>query len=188
MSELIRMSIEIGGTFPASLADKFLNLVNEDLFDISDGYTKEELLNQDPEDCVFISGTANYGLCHRVFKFCAEHNLTYVHNAEAMGDIDAEATYWEPGMEEAINFKTDSSKDPIIKVSDIEPLLDLMCALISKDQEALPLFLNDPATGDLVKIGLESPEKFSIALKERIDSIIPDKPPKVPPFLLDHCK
>jgi hypothetical protein len=158
------------------------------MFDISDGYTKEELLNQDPEDCVFISGTANYGLCHRVFKFCIDHNLTYVHNAEAMGDIDAEATYWQPGMEEAMDFKINSSRDPIIKVADIEPLLDLMCALIAKDQEALPLFLNDPATKDLVKIGLMNPEKFSIALKERIDSIIPDKPPRVPPFILDHNK
>jgi hypothetical protein len=63
-----------------------------------------------------------------------------------------------------------------------------MSATIAKDREALPLFLNDPMTQDLAKIGLENPEQFSIALKERINSIIPKKVPRVPPFLLDHSK
>lgn len=188
MSEIIGMSIEIGGTLPFSLVDEFLKQIKDDMYDISDGYTREEMINQDPEDCVFISGTANWGLCNNVFRFCKEHNLTYVHHAEALDDIDAEATYWMPGMDEPESFKTDSERNPVIKVSKIKPLLDLMYALIAKDKEALPLFLNDPETEDLVKIGLKNPEQFPIELKKRIDEIIPNDSPKVPPFIFDHNK
>jgi hypothetical protein len=188
MSEAIGMSIEIGGTLYASLIDEFLEAVGDDMFDINDGYTREELVNCDSEDCLFISGVSNFGLCPKVFKFCEKYNLTYLHYAEALGEFESEATYWMPGMDEPESFKTDHEHNPVIKVSDINPLLDLMCALISMDREALPLYLNDPATQDLVKIGLENPQQFPIVLKDRIDSIIPDKPPKVPPCLIDPNK
>jgi hypothetical protein len=182
------MKIEIGGTLPFSLLDTLLKTINDDMYDISDGYTREELINQDPEDCVFISGTAKYGMCTKVFAFCEKNNLTYVHHAKAQGEFDAATTYWEPGFEEAKNFKTDSLDNAIIIVHDIKPLLDLMCAFISMDKEALPLFLNDSATKNLVEIGLKNTEQFPIELKKRIDEIIPDDPPKVPPFLIDHSK
>lgn len=78
MSEPIGMTIEIGGTLPASLIEEFLEIVCDDLDNITGPLTHEDIKALSKSDVIRYDGTANFGLCQDLTKFCIKHQLSFV--------------------------------------------------------------------------------------------------------------
>lgn len=187
MSEPIGVSFKVGGVLPASLVDEFLECLSEDI-DNSDGNLKREDI-EDLGSYLEVYGNADYGLCNSTHDFCIKHGLTFIATAEASGEYNACITYFTPGMKDSETYDTDSNGNAVIRYNNIRPLMDLMLALVEREDKALPLFLNNPATEDLVKECLEQPDKITNILREHIKKVVPNEAPnEVPPLVIDETK
>ena len=187
MSEPIGVCFKVGGVLPASLVDEFLECLSEDI-DNSNG----NLGRGDIEDLgapLEVYGNADYGLCNSTHDFCIKHGLTFIATAEASGEYNACTTFFTPGMEESETYDTDSNGNAVIRSSKVRPLIDFMLALVEREDKALPLFLNNPATEDVVKECLERPDEIPSILREHIKKIVPKEAPnEVPPLVIDETK
>jgi hypothetical protein len=187
LSEYISTYFEVGGKLPASLIDAFLNVASDDINNMIGPDTREELLELDNEICRF-DGTANYGLCNELSKFCREHDLPFITHSEVCIEYNADTTFWLPGMEEPETFYTDANNNPIVPFNDISPLVRFMYAVIIDGKNALPIFINDECSRvkDLVAVGLDKgyPE-FLIKLQGAIEEALPQILPELPPLVID---
>lgn len=184
MSDPVGVTVHIGGTLPADHIEAFLECVSNDIDNLQGQYTREELEAISGKSAARFDGTANYGICDEITDFCEKHDMPYTISAEACGGYDSDITFWVPGMEEKESYKTDSVNNVVVRVDAIKPLTDLMSALITQDRKALALFLNDPATHDLVSVGLNTPAEFGEALRKSLDEILPGKIPDIPPLVI----
>lgn len=191
MSEPIGTYIEIGGTLPASLIEKFLECVVSDFDNLQSDASIEELEEVSGEEPIQYDGTANYGLCNDLTTFCKEHDLTFVTHSESCGEYNADTTFWMPGMEDPETFYTDTNGEPLVHFKDISPLTEFMYALILDGYKALPNFMNSDSNRIkyLVSVGLNKgyPELLT-ELSAAVEETLPKKLIKVPPLVIDHTK
>lgn len=186
MSEYIYVSLEIGGTLPASLVPEFLQSIDEDIINKGEEITLNSLKGLN--DSLKINGEANYGLCTHTKEFCMEHGLSFINQAEAKCDYNADATYFVPGMEDVESYNTDQNGNAVVRLDQVKPLFDLMLALAEQDLKALPKFLNNPAVADLVKDCLDKPQDIIQHLKQRINEVLPREAPELPALIIDKTK
>lgn len=186
MSDYIYVSLEIGGTLPASLVPEFLQSIDEDIINKGEEITLNSLKGLN--DSLKINGEANYGLCTHTKEFCMEHGLSFINQAEAKCDYNADATYFVPGMEDVDSYNTDQNGNAVVRLDQVKPLIELLLELAEHGDKALPKFLNNPAVADLVKDCLDSPADIIKNIKERLSEVLPQEAPDIPPLIIDETK
>lgn len=175
MSEPIWVNVKIGVSLPTFLIDQFIDLVEDNLSELSGPTKREEIEELFGNDHLNYNGTAEYGLCESLLKFCIQHNLTYCCEAQAKGEYSPDTTYWKPGQKEATTYPTDSVGNAIIRVEDVRPLIKFMLGLLEDGDEALPKFLNDPSAQiqDLVRKGFNDYQNLIPEINKVITRILP---------------
>jgi hypothetical protein len=185
MSEWIGVTIEIGGAIAASLTEGLVNAINKDLDNI---VGLSDITSPDNKKPLRIDGTANYGMCPKIIKFCQKNKLSFSLHCEAKDEYEAHTTYWKPGMIQLV-YNTDINGAPIVHAVDVIPMINLMYALIEEGEDAIPRFINDEVIGDVAKVGLKSGKRgFLKALKKEIERIIPRNNDPIPPFVVERNK
>jgi hypothetical protein len=196
MSEPIGICIEIGGTLPVSLIEAFLEEVYTDIDNLNGPDSKEEIIELSNTDCIRYDGTANYGLCNELTKFCQEHNLQWIQHSEASGEYNADTAYWKPGMKEPESFRTDAENNAVLRADEIRPLVYLLRDLIIEGEATLPKYINekDERVKELVVAGLKAKNgithasRFVRKLDMLIGDLIPIDPEDVPNIIIDLGK
>lgn len=187
MSEPIGTQIEVGGILPLSFVEALLMTVHNALDNLIGPMTIKELEYEIGGGATVVwDGTSEYGLCKEVTNFCEKHELSYVVRTEAKDEYNATTCYWTPGMNEAKSFYNDVNGAPIVKIHEIQPICELMLAMISEVDKALPRFLDTPQVLNLVKTGLEDYSKLPEALKIELDSLLPNTPENFPAFEIKY--
>jgi hypothetical protein len=185
MSEPIGMSITIGGILKASKIEEFLDTIQEDISDISEGPTTETDLRNDVGNPITWNGIAHYGLCNDVFAFCENNKLSYKHYCEAKSGYDAGTSFWKPGMKEARALTSNANADTLVRVEAIKPICDLLLSLAEQGKTALPLFIgHDEYMDTLVELGMSKSYK---ALLRKINKDLNDLLPtveRIPNFII----
>ena len=117
-----------------------------------------------------------------------EHGLSFINQAEAKCDYNADATYFVPGMEDVESYNTDQNGNAVVRLDQVKPLIELLLELAEHGDKALPKFLNNPAVADLVKDCLDSPADIIKNIKERLSEVLPQEAPDIPPLIIDETK
>ena len=161
MSEPTGVQIEIGGELcergadTDALLEELLQTVQEDLYDIyqGPGTLAEFKAMIHKGERIQWDGTSNYGSCDDTIAWCRKHNIGYEHNTDSTGSYDASVDYWIPGMKEPVSLQASvDSGRPVIQISEIRPLCELMLNIIkSGTNMALALYLNNDGVKSLVE-------------------------------------
>jgi hypothetical protein len=184
MSEPIGMGITIGGNLKRSDIEEFLNVLNNDIYDISGPGPDCDV--DFPESGKVKNtwyGTSNYGECDDLKAFCESHGLAYIHNCSGSHDSTASISYWVPGMKEPRSEFATTDGVTVVEVSRIRPYLDLLLTVLKDGIESLPLLINDPNVNDVVTKALKSKKPYAVLEKE-FKRILPPAIPKIPDLII----
>ena len=174
MSEPIGMSITIGGILKASKIKKFLDAIQEDICDISEGPTTETDLRNAVGNPITWNGISDYGVCEALFAFCKNNKLPYQHYCEAKYEYDASTAFWKPGMKEPRVMASNANADTLIRVEALKPFCDLLFSLAEQGKTALPLFLNhDEYITSLVELGAKNYKAMLRKIKKTLNDLLP---------------
>jgi hypothetical protein len=187
MSNYLGISIEIGGTLPASLLQNFISTIHEDLNDITGHSSEQELLATSKlNKTLSYYATAKYGECPHLKTFCRNYGLSYVHLCEGSDESDASSSYWKPGMKSEKCYLTNTNGDSTVRVETIRPLVLLLLEYAKKGPDALPLFISDKNEDvlEIIEKSLKDIRKFFPLLRKKFDNLLPEDP-TLPPFLIN---
>jgi hypothetical protein len=183
VSEPIGMNIEIGGNLPANLILEFLNVLRDNLADLTGPCTEKSLRAESGKSSIKWFAVPNYGECDEVKEFCRKHDLSYIHHIEAKYEYDAELHVWTPDMKEELDLNSTQDGEVMVNATAVRPLCDLLMEYIKIGPKAFPLYINVEGMKRIAEAGLKSPARGLVAIRKRIQTLLPVEP-TIPPFVI----
>jgi hypothetical protein len=129
MGEWFPASITIGGRLSDDQLDALVAAANDDGagFDWDQGtLTAADVrarLSDPPGPLTFTNPEASYGDLDALVDFCRAHALSYRSHSDAHYEINAETSYWTPGMEHPAHLPSDNDGAVLIPLDDLRARL-----------------------------------------------------------------
>lgn len=176
MSNAIDMSITIGGSLKASCIQEFLDTIQKEISEITEGPLTKSDLRAEAGKPIQWRGMSRYGLCDNLFAYCQKHKLTFQHYCSPSSEYDATSAFWKPGMKEPRTMASNANADTLVRVEAIKPICDLLLSLAEQGKAALPLFIgHDEYMDTLVELGAKNYKAMCKKIKKDLNDLLPDE-------------
>ena len=169
MSENYYVDLEVGGTISKANATTVLDIINNNF---EDG-TFNINFDNPTEDKLEGNGWISFNEYEEIENELRKMNVTFRFTMYPKEDYPGILLYNSPELNLSGQTAADNNGHPIIRNSEINPLLNLMVDLIKSGPNVLPTHINNEATKNLVKSILEKPDDLIPILEKHISAVVP---------------
>jgi hypothetical protein len=178
MAENFYTELRIGGSVPEKYVKTILKMIGNKFE--TGTFKRKDVIT---EKSIKFDGHISYEEYQEIETSLYKMNLTFTFTMYPMDDYPGILSYNFPDQGMKGETSSDGNGHPIIRITEVRPLTNLILDILKKGTSTLAKHINNETTKDLVTKMLSDPDDLIPILEKELNQVLPELP-KIPKLII----